>query len=56
MKKSKEEMVSEIVEALLDSMSTADAEQYIRACETREWNKLSTEEVKNEWHKIFYGE
>lgn len=46
MKKSKEEMVSEIVEALLDSMSTADAEQYIRACETREWNKPTEQSPK----------
>ena len=56
MTKSKEEMVSDLVEAFLDSLSSADAEQYIRFCETREWNKLSTEEVRNEWNEIFHGE
>lgn len=53
---SKEEMVKQIVEAFLDSLSSADAAQYIRACETRAWNKLSTEEVRNEWNQTFGGD
>ena len=56
MSKTKEEMINEIVQAMLDGMSSVDAEQYIRACETEARNKLTLQEVTNEWYETFTGD